>query len=78
MNQHLIALEQMITSTESFSGEQKKLALDLIKRADKDLTISDFKLDRTEKVKRTTAILLQETIDELELKRKAVEESHVA
>ena len=32
-----------------------------------------FKLDRTEKVKRTTGILLEETIEELEQKRKAVE-----
>ncbi len=46
-----------------------------VKEADKALEIANFKLDRTEKVKRTTAILLEETIQELELKRKAVEES---
>lgn len=46
-----------------------------VKEADKALEITNFKLDRTEKVKRTTAILLEETIQELELKRKAVEES---
>ena len=39
----------------------------------KKWTFINFKLDRTEKVKRTTAILLEETIEELELKRKAVE-----
>ena len=37
-----------------------------------------FKLDRTEKVKRTTAILLEETIEELEQKRKAIEETNAA
>ena len=37
------------------------------------MEITAFKLDRTEKVKRTTAILLEETIEELEQKRKAVE-----
>jgi CCR4-NOT transcriptional regulation complex NOT5 subunit len=37
------------------------------------LEITAFKLDRTEKVKKTTAILLEETIEELEQKRKAVE-----
>ncbi|MDQ3843223.1 MAG: hypothetical protein M3342_04310 [Bacteroidota bacterium] len=37
------------------------------------MEILAFKLDRTEKVKRTTAILLEETIEELEQKRKAVE-----
>jgi signal transduction histidine kinase len=40
--------------------------------------VTEFKLDRTEKVKRTTAILLEETIQELELKRKAVEETNKA
>jgi two-component system NtrC family sensor kinase len=49
-----------------------------LKEADKAFEITNFKLDRTEKVKRTTAILLEETIQELELKRKAVEESHAA
>src|SRR4030095_9164045 len=44
-----------------------------INDADKQWSITDFKLDRTEKVKKTTAILLEETIEELEQKRKAVE-----
>ena len=49
-----------------------------VKEADKALEIANFKLDRTEKVKRTTAILLEETIQELELKRKAVEDTNAA
>jgi two-component system, NtrC family, sensor kinase len=49
-----------------------------LKDVDKELVILAFKLDRTEKVKRTTAILLEETIDELELKRKAIEETNAA
>jgi serine phosphatase RsbU (regulator of sigma subunit) len=36
--------------------------------------VLSFKLDRTEKIKKTTAILLEETIEELEQKRNAVEE----
>ncbi len=44
--------------------------------ADKQLAIVEFKLDRTEKVKRTTAILLEETIEELEQKRRAIEDSN--
>jgi signal transduction histidine kinase len=47
-----------------------------LKDADKELEIVNFKLDRTEKVKKTTAILLEETIQELELKRKAIEETN--
>ena len=44
-----------------------------MKAADRELEITAFKLDRTEKVKRTTGILLEETIAELEQKRAAVE-----
>jgi two-component system, NtrC family, sensor kinase len=57
------------------SDEDKTAIEKAVKEADKALEIASFKLDRTEKVKRTTAILLEETIQELELKRKAVEES---
>lgn len=49
-----------------------------VKEADKALEITNFKLDRTEKVKRTTAILLEETIEELEQKRRAIEETNAA
>jgi signal transduction histidine kinase len=49
-----------------------------IRDANKQLEIISFKLDRTEKVKRTTAILLEETIEELELKRKAIEDTNTA
>ena len=49
-----------------------------VKEADKALEIANSKLDRTEKVKRTTAILLEETIQELEQKRKAIEETNQA
>ena len=44
-----------------------------MKDANKDLEMTSFKLERTEKVKHTTAVLLEETIAELEQKRKAVE-----
>src|SRR6218665_1621178 len=57
---------------------EKDSLLQAIQNADKQWTIIDFKLDRTEKVKKTTAILLEETIEELEQKRKAVEETNVA
>ncbi len=60
------------------SAEQKSTILKSLKDADKELEITAFKLDRTEKVKRTTAILLEETIEELEQKRKAIEETNSA
>ena len=76
MNQHLQNILNAIQQSESFTGEQKELFIKSIKAADKELEITAFKLDRTEKVKRTTAILLEETIEELEQKRKAIEETN--
>ena len=73
MNQHLQKLLDFIQHAEHLSAEEKATLLKSLKDADSDLTISEFKLERTEKVKRTTAILLEETIEELEQKRKAVE-----
>ena len=76
MNQSLQNILNIVEQSEALSAEQKKSITDWIKEADKTITVTEFKLDRTEKVKRTTAILLEETIQELELKRKAVEESN--
>ena len=78
MNQHLQNVLNLIQQDENLSAEQKAIITKSLKDADKELEITAFKLDRTEKVKRTTAILLEETIQELELKRKAVEESNEA
>ncbi|MBS1735815.1 MAG: two-component sensor histidine kinase, partial [Bacteroidetes bacterium] len=78
MNQHLQNILTIMQQDESLSAEQKEAIAKSIKDADKELEITAFKLDRTEKVKRTTAILLEETIQELELKRKAIEESNDA
>ena len=73
MNQHLQKIFDFINQTEQLSAEEKTVLAKAVKDTDSALTISEFKLDRTEKVKRTTAILLEETIEELEQKRKAVE-----
>jgi two-component system NtrC family sensor kinase len=78
MNQHLQNVLHLIQQDDNLSAEQKAAITKSLKDADKELEITAFKLDRTEKVKRTTAILLEETIQELELKRKAVEESNDA
>lgn len=78
MNQQLQTILDFIQQDVNISAEEKDMLLKAIKKADTDLTISEFKLERTEKVKRTTAILLEETIEELEQKRKAVEETNNA
>lgn len=76
MNQKLQDIFNIIQQSEKLDAEQKDKLLQAVKDADKEFEITLFKLDRTEKVKRTTAILLEETIEELEQKRKAVEEQN--
>ncbi len=78
MNQYLQLVFDFIQHSESFSDQEKESIVRSLKSTDKELEIITFKLDRTEKVKRTTAILLEETIEELELKRKAIEETNAA
>jgi signal transduction histidine kinase len=78
MNPYLSRIHEFITQNQQISAEEKDQLSRIISEADKQWAIVDFKLDRTEKVKKTTAILLEETIEELEQKRKAVEESNNA
>jgi len=73
MNQHLQSLLNFFEQDTKLSAEDKIAIIKSLKDGNKELEITAFKLDRTEKVKRTTAILLEETIEELEQKRKAVE-----
>jgi two-component system, NtrC family, sensor kinase len=78
MNQHLQTILQFIQQSEFLSAQEKETISKAVKEVDKSLTITEFKLDRAEEVKRTTAILLEETIEELEQKRKAIEETNTA
>jgi len=78
MNFNLQNILAIIQQDENLSAEQKTAISKLLNDAGKEFAITEFKLDRTEKVKRTTAILLEETIEELEQKRKAVEETNAA
>jgi signal transduction histidine kinase len=75
MNQHLQTILDIIQEHEQLSLEQKNILLKSVKDANRELDVISFKLDRTERIKRTTSTLLEETIQELELKRKAVEEA---
>jgi serine phosphatase RsbU (regulator of sigma subunit) len=74
MNQNLQNILNIIQQNEKINEDEKNTLLKFLQDADKELMITAFKLERTEKVKKTTAILLEETIEELEQKRKAVEE----
>lgn len=74
MNQKLQNILNFIEQNNKLSTEEKQSAFYDLNDVNKELEITSFKLERTEKVKKTTAILLEETIEELEQKRKAVEE----
>ena len=78
MNEIHQKILDFVKACAGLSEEDKAALLKLVKEADRALTISEFKLDRTEKVKRTTAILLEETIEELEQKRAAIEQTNAA
>ncbi len=73
MKSHLKQLLEMLEGVESINDQQLEEMKKIIQSVDKDLTIAEFRLERTIKVKRTTSILLEETIEELEQKRIAVE-----
>ncbi len=75
MNQHLQKILDFIQQNERIAAEEKAALIKSVREMDTAFGMVEFKLERTEKVKRTTAILLEETIAELEQKRKAVEES---
>ncbi len=78
MNPYLQSIKDLI-DTFNFPEDADREALKkALETADRQWKITEFKLDRTEKVKNTTGILLEETIEELEQKRKVAEESNDA
>src|SRR4026207_575449 len=73
MSPHLKTIQDLIHQNDRLSPGEKEMLLKSLSDAAKEFSITEFKRERTEKVKKTTAILLEETITELEQKRKAVE-----
>ena len=78
MNRDLENIKVSIEKSDKLNKSEKEAILNSIKAVEKELTILEFKLQRTEKVKRTTSVLLEETIDELEKKRTDVEQANAA
>lgn len=78
MNQNLQKILDFINQSELISAEEKTDLFKTIKETDTTLTTLELKLDKAEKEKQKTAILLEETIEELEQKRKATEETKSA
>ena len=70
MDDNLKIIQNILERNGSISAEEKSELQKAIKNLSNELNVLAFKLDRTEKVKRTTGILLEETIDELEKKNR--------
>jgi hypothetical protein len=62
VNQYLKTIQEFFQQSNHLTEQDKQALQKAIADADKQWTIADFKLDRTEKVKRNTAILLEETM----------------
>jgi two-component system, NtrC family, sensor kinase len=73
MNTQLEAILNFIQLSERLDQQEKDSISKNLKEVDKELEIVIFKLERMEKIKRTTTILLDETISELEQKRRVIE-----
>ena len=59
MNQDIQNIITIIQQAQHLTDDEKSALIKSAKDVDKALEIALFKLDRTEKVKRTTAILLE-------------------
>lgn len=64
-------------NTLDISEEARAILNEAMKNIEKKLSLTEFKLARTEKVKKTTAILLEETIEELQRKSKSYTEMNI-
>jgi len=72
MNQNIKTLLNIIENSRALNQDEKHTISKVVKSVDDELNVLAFKLERTEKVKRTTGILLEETIEELEEKNRTV------
>ena len=75
MNEKLQHILNLIESG-NLTIDQKEDLINAVKQVDKQLTNTEFKLERTTQVKRTTTKLLEETINELEEKRLSIEQKN--
>jgi phosphoglycerate-specific signal transduction histidine kinase len=78
MNNNLENIKKAIQHSDKYNESEKESLFNSLKLLEKEITILEFKLERTENIKRTTSVLLEETIAELEQKRKVVEETNSA
>jgi signal transduction histidine kinase len=73
MNKALNKIVELINGSDGLTHSNKQEINEATKAIEEALSIADLKLNQLEKDKKIVSILLEETIEELELKRKAVE-----
>ncbi|MGZ3925894.1 MAG: hypothetical protein ACXVJG_02995 [Mucilaginibacter sp.] len=76
MEQNLQTVVDLIKADPNLSEGEKNEIITRLNAADKKMTVDAFRIERGEHLKKTLSILLEETIEELEHKRKAVEEKN--
>jgi len=60
MNKNIQTILDLISKSEKLTEEEKEQLSRSAKGIERDLSIVEFKLDRSEKMRRTTSILLEE------------------
>ncbi|MGZ3776419.1 MAG: hypothetical protein ACXVI9_02105, partial [Mucilaginibacter sp.] len=76
MEQNLQTVLDLINADANLSEDEKALIIARLNAADKKMGVDAFRIERGEHLKKTMSVLLDETIEELEQKRKAVEEKN--
>ncbi len=76
MNQHLQSMADKIQQSENLSAAEKDFFLKALKDTDRSESLLQFKLERVEKDRNTLSVMLEESIEDLQKKTKAIEEQN--
>ena len=78
MSPQLQTISDLIKNSSAISDAEKESLLKVIKEADKNQAMIQFKLERIEKDRNTLSVMLQESIEDLQKKSLAIEETNKA
>jgi signal transduction histidine kinase len=78
MNPQLQTISDFIKNSSGISDTEKESLLKVIKEADKNQSMIQFKLERIEKDRNTLSIMLQESIEDLQKKSLVIEDANKA
>ena len=78
MSPQLQTISDFIKNSSGISDAEKESLLKVIKEADKNQSMIQFKLERIEKDRNTLSIMLQESIEDLQKKSLVIEDANKA